>query len=285
MQDDLTNKEWIGVIENNDDPLFLGRCKIRVYGKFDGRIDPLDPNSDFIIPTDKLPWAIPGTINGGGNQSGGGSFSIPKKGSKVKVTFDHGNIYTPIYHYSIYPSNDIIQELQDSYKNAHILLYDTMFDEDEEREGEHIKVFFTEEQGLMMDYATPNGSSIINIRPDNTIYIEYPNGKVIHIQKDKISLGKENESDEPAVLGNKNEIALNDLADQINSLSVSISNYATAQSAIVGSVFPLAPLAPALTALLGEQVPIQTKINGPIKKNSIPRTKSDSISLDGPSKI
>lgn len=289
MYEELNGSEWIGVVEDNNDPSFLGRCKIRVYGKFDGRVDSSDPESPFIIPTDKLPWASPANSFVGGSTTGGGSFSVPKKGSTVKVTFDHGNIYTPVYHYSIYNSQEVRNEIQESYKNAHVLLYDTAFaettDGDNDREGEHIKVFFTEERGLMMDYATGNGSSIINIRPDNTIYIEYPGGKVVHIQQDMISLGKEGESDEPAVLGLKNEDALNALADQINALAVSIRQYATTQASATAAAFPLAALTPALTKLAAEQLPIEAKIKGPIKKSTIPKTKSDSVTLDGPSKI
>lgn len=289
MYEDLKGSEWVGIVEDNNDPAFLGRCKIRVHGKFDMRVDSTDPSSDFIIPTDKLPWARSGNIFTGGSSTGGGSFDVPKKGSSVKVTFDNGNLYTPVYHFNIYQSNEVLSEIQESYKNAHVLLYDTAFalDEDGEnsREGEHIKVFFTEEKGLMMDYATGEGSSIINIRPDNTIMIEYPSGKKIHIQKDKISLGKEGESDEPAVLGNKNEDALQALADQINAVSVSLRNYATTQAAVTAAAFPLAPLSAGLTALLNSQVPIQTKIKGTIKNKTIPQTKSDSVSLDGPSML
>jgi hypothetical protein len=291
ISDNLVGTQWVGVIEDTEDPLFEGRCRIRVFGKFDMRQDLEDPQSDFIIPSDKLPWARPGNLYSGGSSTGSGTFSVPKLGSFVKVTFDSGNIYSPIYHETIYPSDELKAEVQGSYQNSHVLIYDTAFgltkdDNDQvsnDREGEGIKVFFTEEKGLVLDYATAEGSSIINIRPDNTIYIEHAGGKVIHIQSDKISIGKENESDEPAVLGEKNVDALTALADQINALSVSIQNFATQQASVASSVYYLAPLAAALTQLGTDQGPIQTQIESPIKATTIPQTRSSTVSIDGPS--
>lgn len=290
ISDNLIGTQWVGVIEDTEDPLFEGRCRIRVFGKFDMRQNLEDPQSDYIIPSNKLPWARPGNFYSGGSSSGSGTFSVPKLGSFVKVTFDNGNIYSPIYHETIYPSDEVKTEIQGSYQNSHVLIYDTAFglskdDNDQvsnNREGEGIKVFFTEEKGLVLDYATADGSSIINIRPDNTIYIEHAGGKVIHIQSDKISIGKETESDEPAVLGEKNVDALNALADQINALSRSIQTFATQQASVASSVYYLAPLAAALTQLGTDQTPIQTQIESPIKTTTIPQTRSSTISVDGP---
>ena len=40
----LTNTEWMGIVEDNEDPQYSGRCKIRVFGLFDGTVD--DKKSD-----------------------------------------------------------------------------------------------------------------------------------------------------------------------------------------------------------------------------------------------
>lgn len=42
---------WMGVVEKRDDPLGLGRCKVRIFGWHS------DNTSD--LPTDDLPWAQP----------------------------------------------------------------------------------------------------------------------------------------------------------------------------------------------------------------------------------
>jgi len=47
---------WVGKIENNVDPIGLGRCQVRIFG-FHG--DPNDPVALQNIPISDLPWALP----------------------------------------------------------------------------------------------------------------------------------------------------------------------------------------------------------------------------------
>jgi hypothetical protein len=42
---------WLGVVEDDRDPLKMGRCRVRIFGSH-------NPNLD-LIPTDSLPWASP----------------------------------------------------------------------------------------------------------------------------------------------------------------------------------------------------------------------------------
>lgn len=147
--DNLVGTQWVGFVASNEDPLFEGRCKIRVYGKFDD------------MSLEELPWARPATYTSGGSISGSGTFSVPKEGSIVRVTFEMGQIYAPIWHYNLYPSDELKAEIQGSYQNAHSLIYDT------EAAPGPIKVFFTQEKGLMIDY---NGAQV-NIQPSKTIFI------------------------------------------------------------------------------------------------------------------
>lgn len=179
----------IGIVEYNDDPLYKGRIKVRVFGRLDQTIDD-DIDNNFNIPTDCLPWARP-KFSDSGNIRGSGNFSIPKLGSIVNIEFEDGNEYAPMYSSYKCVSDDVINEIKNSYKNAHILLYDTVFGDSKNgneysnnREGEYIKVFFTEEKGLMFDYATKDGSSLINIKPDNSIEIKNLEQSTIIIDKD-----------------------------------------------------------------------------------------------------
>lgn len=173
--DNLVGTFWLGKIVDVEDPNQEGRCRIRVYGKFDARVNPDDVNSDYLIPDDHLPWAYPNFSSADGSASGSGQFSVPKLGSVVSLYFDNGNIYTPIYYGAVHPSDELKAEISNSYQNSHVVIYDTAFGLDEDgnntRTGESIKLFFTEEKGLMIDYATAKGSSLINIKPDNTIEI------------------------------------------------------------------------------------------------------------------
>ncbi len=83
-----------GVIENNNDPEMLGRCRIRVWGIHDDNIDPDELEG---IPTENLCWAEPclGLIEG--SVSGAGCFSIPLQGSHVFLFFEGGNWQSPRY--------------------------------------------------------------------------------------------------------------------------------------------------------------------------------------------
>ena len=193
--DDLRTTQWVGIVEDSNDDIFEGRCKIRVYGKMDDRVDPEDPQSAFKIPTAALPWSRPHQLMYGGSNSGSGKFEIPKLGSIVRITFDNGNYYQPVYHENIYPSDETKAEIEASYQNSHVLIYDTAFglsgelqdgvsEVTNEREGEHVKVFFTEEKGLMMDYTTAVGPTTINIKPDNSVEVINANGDTIVMLND-----------------------------------------------------------------------------------------------------
>ncbi len=193
--DDLRTTQWVGIVEDTNDDIFEGRCKIRVYGKMDDRVDPEDPESAFKIPTVSLPWSRPHQLMYGGSNTGSGKFEIPKLGSIVRITFDNGNFYQPVYHENIYPSDETKAEVEPSYQNSHVLIYDTAFgltgtledgvsEATNEREGEHIKVFFTEEKGLMMDYTTTEGPTTVNVKPDNSVEIINANGDSIIMLND-----------------------------------------------------------------------------------------------------
>jgi len=42
---------YVGVVENRDDPLMLGRCQVRIIG--------VHPDDKTLVPTTDLPWAMP----------------------------------------------------------------------------------------------------------------------------------------------------------------------------------------------------------------------------------
>lgn len=42
---------FIGVVERRNDPLQLGRCRVRIFGHHTKDID--------VLPSDDLPWALP----------------------------------------------------------------------------------------------------------------------------------------------------------------------------------------------------------------------------------
>ena len=80
--------------------------------------------------------------------------------------FDQGNIYHPEYFFNQKISDDVKTEIEGSYPNAHVIIYDTVTD------GK-LKIFFTEKKGLMLDYKETQ----INIKPDKSIDIHTASGK------------------------------------------------------------------------------------------------------------
>ena len=159
--DDLRTSNWLGKVIDNQDPDFEGKIKVRVFGKFDDILD------------EDLPWARPTNRITAGSDTGSGFHSVPKVDSVVGITFDNGDIYEPEYFYLQHISDELKAEIEGSYSNAHSLLYDT------ETEGS-VKVFFTEEKGLMFDYKETQ----INIKPDNSMTVLNPNGDSIVLNND-----------------------------------------------------------------------------------------------------
>lgn len=155
-KDETLSGSWLGEVVEINDPNKSGRIKVKVFGKFDE------------LETEFIPWAYPANNYTGGGSNGGGFFSVPKIGSIVSVTFDNGNIYHPEYRFAQTISKALKDEISDSYENAHSLIYDTF------TEG-GIKIFFTEAKGLMFDYK----STKINIKPDNSIFIQTESGNSI----------------------------------------------------------------------------------------------------------
>jgi hypothetical protein len=152
-KDNLDGTTWLGEVVDITDPLKIGRVKVKVYGKFDQ------------IPTADIPWAYPGNNFTGGSATGGGFFSVPKLNSIVSVKFDQGNLYHPEYFFTQKISDEVKAEIENSYENAHIIIYDTVTD------GK-LKIFFTQEKGLMFDYKETQ----INIKNDKSILIKTASG-------------------------------------------------------------------------------------------------------------
>lgn len=153
FSDDLTATSWLGEIVDINDPQKIGRVKIKVFGKFD------------LIPTEDIPWAYPANNMTAGSASGGGFFSVPKLGSIVSVRFDNGNLYHPEYYFIQKISEDVKTEIENSYENAHIIVYDTVT-------SGGLKIFFTEEKGLMLDYQETR----INIKNDKSVVVSTASG-------------------------------------------------------------------------------------------------------------
>jgi hypothetical protein len=140
--------EFLGVVVDNDDPKKIGRCRIRVFGKFDD-LDDAD-----------IPWATPRRGLSFGQDGGSGQFSTPKLKAVVHVKFNNGNIYSPEYYAIQELATDLKGVLANSYQNAHSLVYDS---------DEQFRMIYTQQDGLIIY----NKESNITIANDNAITIEH----------------------------------------------------------------------------------------------------------------
>lgn len=183
--------EYTGVVVDNKDDLFEGRIRVRVFGKHDERVNNADASSEFIIPNDALPWARNGNLIASGGVTGSGSFSVPKVGSIVRIEYEDNNEYAPIYYNCPNISDEVRECISKAYPNAHILIYDTAFGCESQgefimnkREGESIKVYFTEADGFVIEYTTKSGPTHIVVNPSNGVNIKNPNGDEIDMGND-----------------------------------------------------------------------------------------------------
>lgn len=158
----LRGTEWLGEVEDNLDPEFSGRCKVRVFGLFDGMENDKALSSPYKIPTEDLPWCYPanGIFFASGESKGAGNISIPKVGSKVKVRFNGGNLYAAEYFAVQDTNEEMTKELHDSYLDSHVVLYDSEQD---------LKILYKKTLGVQVFFQGSN----FTINPDGSITIEH----------------------------------------------------------------------------------------------------------------
>jgi len=80
---------YTGIVENRQDPLYLGRCQVRVVG--------LHTHDKVLLPTKDLPWAVLMRPTSSSGMSGIGSTPVgPVEGSTVIIVFADKNEQMPI---------------------------------------------------------------------------------------------------------------------------------------------------------------------------------------------
>lgn len=92
---------YAGIVENNKDPLKLGRVKVRVphvYGS--------SATGSGYIATNDLPWALPAGLPAGGSSASGGFSQLPTIGDKVWVRFLDGEPEKPIWEWGMQSIDD-----------------------------------------------------------------------------------------------------------------------------------------------------------------------------------
>jgi len=167
--DILKGSYLVGTIVDNNDPDKEGRARVRVFGLYDD------------IPDDKLPWFHPvGKTMFAGGADGFANISIPKINTIVQVHFSEGNLYSGEYSSIQNFSEDVKNEISDTYLNSHVLAYDA---------DEQLKLLYTPGKGLIIYLK----SSEINIAADSSITILHKDSKsLISLVGDTITIASDN---------------------------------------------------------------------------------------------
>lgn len=174
---DLKENTWMGIIVDTKDPLKQGRVKVRVFGVFDERVkkDENYPDvnltseeylieTNFKLPNESLPWIHQKNSNvfAGGESKGFGSFSYPKLGTIVRVSFINGDVYSGEYDIVLLPNKTMLSKIKsdEDYEGSQVILFD---------EDEDLWLLYTRTVGFQIFH---KGSQIV-IRPDSSIFIEH----------------------------------------------------------------------------------------------------------------
>ena len=138
-REELITSIFIGVVEDNEDPKKLGRCKVRVINVYEDN-----------IPVDDIPWASPW------KDLNGNTFILPEKGKVVSVVFDEGNPYKPEYIFAEHYNRNLEEKLNSIDGSDYTSMRSLMFDH-------KTQIYSNDSEGLKIDYKLNN----INITKDN----------------------------------------------------------------------------------------------------------------------
>ena len=190
--DNIRDTHWLGEVMDNEDPLLNGRCKIKVFGKFDN------------ISTVNLPWATPQ------NRMTPGSHAVPRVGDIVSVRFDNGDIYHPEYHFQVNQNDDLKSDILTASGEPHnviSLVYDA------ER---NLRAYWSPEDGLVITTGSGKKESpLIQLDSADKIYLYTENEVEIKAsQKIFINTTDEIELESPKVYVNSPKIELGEVAAQ-----------------------------------------------------------------------
>jgi hypothetical protein len=136
--EELRNRVFVGVVEDNNDPKKIGRCRVRVTNVFDD------------IPKEDIPWATPW------KDLNGNSAFIPEVGKVVSVVFDSGVPYKPEYICAEHYNANLEQKLQQLSGSNYTSMRALMFDH-------KTQIYSNDGEGLKIDYKYNN----INVTEDS----------------------------------------------------------------------------------------------------------------------
>lgn len=204
-------EEYWGEVVSISDPKKATRIKVKVVSVFDN------------IPDESIPWAMPRYIDGS-------SHDLPALGDIVYVKFMNNDINFPTW----YRIRKTTENLSDEDYESGIVV--TEKDLSKFGLDGSVSIRYTQTEGLVLELTRNDNTSTVIIRNDNSIFMKNDNtGKCIHISNDSLSLGSENASQQPSVVGDDNHEALKKLNNTIKSLSSLMKQQLTLIGTIAGT--------------------------------------------------
>lgn len=186
INDNIRDTHWLGEVVDNQDPLSNGRCKVKVFGKFDA------------IPTEAIPWASPM------NRNLPGSHAVPRVGDIVGIRFDNGDIYHPEYLFQVNQNTDLKNDVLGKSERPYDVI-SLVYDANPDR---NVRIYWSPEDGLVMTTGESQTSQpMIRFSREGEIFINSDN---IYIA----TTGDERE--EPAVKGQTLASLLSEIITQFN---------------------------------------------------------------------
>lgn len=147
------DQRYNGVVEDNNDPERIGRCRIRVMGLYDG------------IETQMLPWALPDFSHVGIK----GSFVVPELGSVVNVYYDDSDIYQPRYF------------------SKTLDLKQLNFEADKNEDYPNSMIFWETEKGDYSKFNRTKGE--YTLKTHNGVFVKVFESGIIEISNDSTDVG------------------------------------------------------------------------------------------------
>lgn len=147
------DQRYNGVVEDNNDPERIGRCKIRVMGLYDD------------IETEMLPWSLPDFSFVGTK----GSFIVPELGSVVNVYYDDNDIYQPRYF------------------SKTLDISNQKFEADKTEDYPNSMIFWETEKGDFSKFNRAKGE--YTLKTHNGVFVKVFESGIIEISNDSTDVG------------------------------------------------------------------------------------------------
>lgn len=128
-----------GIVVNNYDASYKNRIQVRIYGIHTEKV-----GGQYVILDDDLPWASPAP-NPGAN---GGTYSVPKVGSRVYVDGDN---YHLKYYGQVEVKGSVKEMLHDNADQSENLKVIAFSEDFEDGNTDYMKIYYLPENGLTIE--------------------------------------------------------------------------------------------------------------------------------------